>query len=342
MTKGERPSLPRTNVRIQERLTGVALRVAQAVAPPLAARWAEALFFRPPRSRVPPGPRPPGAARLRIDGRAGPIAAWSWGSGPAVYLLHGWGGRSDQLDAFVAPLSARGFRVVALDGPAHGASAGRLSSAPEIGRALAAVVAQAGPAHGVVAHSLGGAATVFAMREGLPVGRLVLIGTPADPLVWFARFAARLGLRATVQQEIRRRSERRIRASWDDLPLVPRRALASPPPLLVVHDRDDREVAFESAAAIVAAWPGARLLETHGLGHQRVLRDAAVIQAVAAFMDDPAHGSGERAGEDAASGTEGPCGHGIHGPACESCALEAELFAPDLRRRTAAVGAAGR
>jgi len=32
------------------------------------------------------------------------------------------------------------------------------------------------------------------------------------------------------------------------------RGLAVPPPLLVVHDRDDREVPWEDGAAIAAAW----------------------------------------------------------------------------------------
>lgn len=86
--------------------------------------------------------------------------------------MHGWGGRAEQLGAFVAPLVSRGFRAITVDGPGHGASAGRRSSGVEIARGLADVVAQLGPARGVIAHSLGAAAVTFAVREGLRVERV--------------------------------------------------------------------------------------------------------------------------------------------------------------------------
>jgi pimeloyl-ACP methyl ester carboxylesterase len=309
-------------------LVRAALAVSARVSPALTARWSETLFFTPPRPRKSRNGLPPGGERVDVDGPAGRIAAWSWGSGPAVYLVHGWGGRAAQLGAFVAPLVARGFRVVALDGPGHGASEGRLSSGPEIGRALAAVVRKVGPARGVVAHSLGAAAVTFAMREGLSVDRLAFVGPPADPLVWVALFARRLGLGVSVLAEMKRRSEARLSARWEDLPLVPLRGLADPPPLLVIHDRDDREVSWSDGVSVAAAWPGARLMETEGLGHRRVLRDPAVVAAVSAFL----------------AGDEETCAHGrpLRPSVCESCALEAELFVPALRRSPPAPVAAQR
>ncbi len=82
-------------------------------------------------------------------------------------------------------------------------------------------MAQLGPARGVIAHSLGAAAVTFAVREGLHVERLVFIGAPADPLTWVERFGRRLGLSRAVMAEMRRQSETRIQARWEDLPLVP-------------------------------------------------------------------------------------------------------------------------
>jgi pimeloyl-ACP methyl ester carboxylesterase len=303
-------------------LARAALAVGTTLSPTLAARWAEALFFTPPRPSKARRGMPPGARRLDVATASGSVAVWSWGKGPAVYLVHGWGGRAEQLGAFVEPLLARGFRVVALDGPGHGLSAGRRSSGPEMARALAAVVAHVAPAYAVIAHSLGAAAVVYAIREGLRVERLAFIGPPADPLVWVDAFARRLGLSTSVVAEMRRRSERRIGARWDEIPIVPLRGVGQAVPLLVVHDREDREVAWTDGAAVAEAWPGARLLETTGLGHRRVLRDGAVVDAVATFM---------------AAETD-PCAHGrrLAPTYCEACALEAELWAPDLRRHAPA------
>jgi pimeloyl-ACP methyl ester carboxylesterase len=312
-----------TNVRKQARRTvpvfwRAVLGAGSRVAPALAARAAETLFFTPPRPRAAKEALPAGARERRVATPAGEVAVWSWGRGPAVYLLHGWGGRAPQLGGLVTPLVERGFRVVAMDAPGHGASPGRRSSGPQFARALATVVAQLGPADAVVAHSLGAAATVFAMREGLGIGRLVFVGAPADPLMWVERFAAALGLTPAAYDELRRISERRLRARWADLPLLPIRGLAVPPPLLVVHDRDDREVPWEDGAAIAAAWPDAQRLDTVGLGHQRILRDPEVVRAVADFIAQatPACGHGRP------QGTQG----------CADCALEEELFSPDLRR----------
>ncbi len=55
-------------------------------------------------------------------------------------------------------------------------------------------------------------------------------------------------------------------------------------PLLVIHDRDDREVRWDDGAAIAAAWPRAELVTTTGLGHHRIVSDGAVIQQVLGFL----------------------------------------------------------
>ena len=71
---------------------------------------------------------------------------------------------------------------------------------------------------------------------------------------------------------LRRRST--CRASPRDLPMA----------ALVVHDREDTEVRWAEGASIAAAWPGAELLTTRGLGHRRILRDPAVVARVIAFL----------------------------------------------------------
>jgi pimeloyl-ACP methyl ester carboxylesterase len=57
-------------------------------------------------------------------------------------------------------------------------------------------------------------------------------------------------------------------------------------PVLIVHDRDDSDVPYTHGEEIAAAWPGAELLTTNGLGHRAVLRDPAVIQRTVTFLSD--------------------------------------------------------
>lgn len=264
-----------------------AARLQQAVsrvAPGLAARALERLFFTPPRPRPSRGEavlRRGERFDVRVDGRR--VTAWRLGQGPAVVLLHGWGGRAAQLSAFVAPLLARGFSAVALDAPGHGASQRGRSSAPQFARALLAVAERTG-AFAVVGHSLGAAGAALAVRDGLSVSRLVFLAPPAYPPGWWEPFAQRLAIEPAVGERVRSLSERRLGLRWRDLHLPSLATAGRDVPLLVVHDRDDRAVPVEDGRAVAAAWAGARLVETAGLGHVALLRDPAVVEEAVVFL----------------------------------------------------------
>src|SRR5262249_40138903 len=103
-----------------------ALALAERAAPGLGARAAVRMLMTLPRAV--PGRRPaavPDGARHRgnLPG-PGPssIVTEAWGEGPAVYLLHGWGGDRTSWHRFVGPLTRAGFRAVTLDAPGHGDS----------------------------------------------------------------------------------------------------------------------------------------------------------------------------------------------------------------------------
>jgi pimeloyl-ACP methyl ester carboxylesterase len=55
-------------------------------------------------------------------------------------------------------------------------------------------------------------------------------------------------------------------------------------PLLVVHDEQDRAVSIECGEQLAQAWPGASLKRTRGLGHNRILRDPAIVEAVVDYV----------------------------------------------------------
>ena len=54
--------------------------------------------------------------------------------------------------------------------------------------------------------------------------------------------------------------------------------------MLVLHDEGDEIIPFAEGQQIVDAWPGAQLHATRGLGHNRILRDAGVIQSAVEFI----------------------------------------------------------
>lgn len=276
------------------RLTRAAFGAVQRASPRLAALWAERIFCTPPRrpisERMARWLREAQRFTVLVGGRR--VAAWSWGGGrgerrPGVLLVHGWGSRGARFVDLGNALLNQGYRVVTFDAPGHGASAGRLSSGPEFARAAHAVANAVGPVSHIVGHSLGGFASALAMGRGLTVQRAVFLAPSADVNSYSAQFEALLGIDKPVMASMRGRLERRLGFSWKDLN-IPAFAPDMRVPLLVIHDRDDREVGWADGAAIAQSWPGAELVTTSGLGHHRIASDAAVIRQVVAFLSKAA------------------------------------------------------
>ena len=273
------------------RLTRAAFGAVQRAAPDLAARWAERMFCSPPRRPI--SERMAAWLRdgQRFDVIVGPphprprrVTAWAWGErGPGVLLVHGWGSRGARFVDLGGALLAAGHRVITFDAPGHGASHGRLSSGPEFARAAIAVAAAGGPVSAVVGHSLGGFASALAMHRGLSARRAIFISPSANVNSYSAQFAALLGVTPPVMSTMRERLARRLDFSWSSMD-VPAFAPNMRAPLLIIHDRDDREVRWSDGAAIASAWPGAELVTTMGLGHHRIVSDAEVIANVVSFL----------------------------------------------------------
>jgi len=271
------------------RLTRAAFGAVQRASPRLAALWAARIFCTPPRRPI--SERMAGWLReaqrftIVVGGRR--VVAWSWGErGPGVLLVHGWGSRGARFVDLGNALLAEGYRVMTFDAPGHGASAGRLSSGPEFARAAHAVVNAVGPVSAIVGHSLGGFASALAMGRGLAVRRAVFLAPSANANSYSAQFAALLGVDGPVMASMRGRLERRLGFSWKDLN-IPALAPGMRVPLLVIHDRDDREVGWGDGSAIAQSWPGAELVTTTGLGHHRIVSDPAVIGQVVTFLSRP-------------------------------------------------------
>jgi pimeloyl-ACP methyl ester carboxylesterase len=291
-----------TTVRAKKALEFGALRTAfrvlEVVAPGPGARWAERLWLTvPPRPWRPKTPVPVSAGEpFAMTVRRSTVRGTVWGTeGPIVYLVHGWGGVAEQLDAFVEPLLAAGYRVVSFDAPGHGKSAesfagpGR-STLLEFSESLSVAVDRFGEAHAVIAHSFGAAAVVLAILDGLPVGRLAAVAPMSDPIGFSYEFAKTLGFRERIRTGFLSVLEQRVGVSMDrfDIPERMRAEdLTGLPPLLIVHDLGDREVPVAHGDRLAALWTGAELDTWTSLGHFRILTDPDVVRKVTAFSSVP-------------------------------------------------------
>ena len=211
------------------------------------------------------------------------IRGVEWGSGPLIILIHGWEGRGSQLASFAGPLVSAGFRVAAFDAPGHGRSSGRQSSLPQFAWALRGVAEALGSVHGIVGHSLGCAAATLALRDGLPVPRVVFLAPPLNPSDYTRQFGDMFGLTDDVIDGLRARIEERFLRKWDDYSLATM-APSMTARLLVFHDQDDVETRLSGSARLAELWPAARLVTTEGLGHRRILRAPEVVGQAVEFL----------------------------------------------------------
>ena len=115
--------------------------------------------------------------------------------------------------------------------------------------------------------------------------RVVLIAPPSSVERYSGYFARFVGLPERLRREMQRRVERRFGMAWREFEL-PGSVAGISAPALVIHDGDDREVAFASGLAIARAWHGARLVRTEGLGHRAILRDPGVVRDTLDFLCD--------------------------------------------------------
>lgn len=268
-----------------------ALRLLESVAPPLAAETAYGLWIRP-------GKRKPvheteryvmeHARRSTIRVRGRRVAVYRWGNGPrTVLLVHGWQSRASAFAPLVRELRSAGRTIVAFDAPAHGESSGLRTDV----RDYAAIISELGRQHdgleAIVAHSFGTPGAALAIRGGVRVGRLVTVNGAADFEYLLQSFAQKLGLGSSSVLAVRRRTERRLFRGRDDIwtTLSATAPLPVEVPWLVIHDDADTLIGLDQAHALLAAHPASTtLLITHGLGHNRPLRDDTVLDRISTFL----------------------------------------------------------
>lgn len=210
-----------------------------------------------------------------------------WGeSGPMLLLMHGMEGRPTQFHALIEASLARGYQIVAPWGAGHGESAMGEAHPVSFARNVLATAEAYPDLYAAIGHSMGGAAIAAALECGLPAQRVALIGSPTAMRHVLERFAAYVHLPSSATGHFIAAVERRVGMPVDELD-VTLHHWPTQLPAMIVHDRGDPMVPFSEAERLKDRFPAFRLLATSGLGHHRILRDAATIDALLAFIGRP-------------------------------------------------------
>lgn len=188
------------------------------------------------------------------------------------------------MGAFAEPLVEKGYRVIALDGPAHGGSEGERTNVGDYAKFLIRAQKELGPFKAVIAHSFGAGCSVLGASWGLKVEKLVLVAGPSRYEVVVDDYLKFISISPSAQKYFLKSLAQKVGLTAKELN-VGNIGSKLQIPALIVHDKEDKEVGYTAALEIKEAWPHAHLLTTTNLGHRRILKDPKVTQQVAEFID---------------------------------------------------------
>lgn len=212
------------------------------------------------------------------------INEWNPSGEKKVLLVHGWEGRGSQMGAFVQPLVNQGFHVIALDGPAHGDSPGKKLNAGLYSQSLVEIQNELGSIDTVIAHSFGGGCSVIACHKGLQINKLVIIASPSDYFWVIRSFLDVLNLSELAEKRFIRILQKESKLHFDQLN-ISELGTQVQSKILLVHDKNDKDVPVNNAYVMNSYWPNhSELFITEGLGHRRILKDSIVVRKVTDFV----------------------------------------------------------
>jgi pimeloyl-ACP methyl ester carboxylesterase len=260
-------------------------------APSLAHRYFVKLFFTPFRFSVPEKEKQAEtfSEKFFVLAAGKKIQCYTWGSGPPVVVIHGWGGRATQFRRFIKPLTTAGYQVVGFDGPAHGNSEGKRTNIVEFEEVLLKIYEKVGQPVGILAHSFGGSVALFAAMKGLIIPKLINIASPTIGDEIINTYLRAINGSESTRDYFKKYTQKKYGKPFDEFTSSYfSQHLPRPVAVLLVHDESDKEVIIEHAERFIKLYPTAKLIKTKGLGHTRILKDDQVIRACVTFIQGEA------------------------------------------------------
>lgn len=263
-------------------------KILTAISPFLASRFAAHLFLSPFRYKLPKREikmdRESRQRKVIVPSIDREIVIYEYGiSAKKILLAHGWSGRGTQLAVMAEELLKAGFSVVSFDAPAHGKASGKKSMMPHFIEAIHYIDKEYGPFEAAIGHSLGGMSLLRAVKEGLSISKLVIIGTANSVTRITSEFAENMKMNEEVARKMKNYFDRKFGQDMDTYS----GALSAEEvkiPTLVIHDKNDVDVKPDSAYEIHESLENSELFITEGLGHRRILGNHKVIKKIVHFL----------------------------------------------------------
>ena len=200
-----------------------------------------------------------------------------------ILLVHGWSGRGTQLVKFADAFVDKGYATISFDAPGHGKSPGNSTIMTEFIASILEIDKKFGPFEAAVGHSLGGMALLNAIKKGLKINRLIIIGSGDKVKDILDDFVSKLELKPEYSSHLQQHFEKKYNEPMENYS-AHCAAKTIDIPVLVIHDENDNEVPVETSINIHDNLKNGELLITQHLGHRKILGNPFVIEKTIEFI----------------------------------------------------------
>lgn len=200
-----------------------------------------------------------------------------------VLLVHGWNGRGTQLVSIAKAFKELNYTIISFDAPGHGKSAKTTANMKHFIEAVFELDKKYSGFDVMIGHSLGGMSVINSLGRGLITDKAIIIGSGNTTKAITEDFLGTIGMKQKLTPTLINLFERKYNDKMTNYD-VAYQALKVNVPVLIIHDKNDKDVPFTAAEAISKNLQNNELLITTGLGHRKILGDENVIEKIVQFV----------------------------------------------------------
>lgn len=206
-----------------------------------------------------------------------------WGGGSRkVLITHGWGSKAADFTELITALKTiDDLQIIAFDAPGNGSSEGELSNLSLFAKAAEAIVKTYGTPDILIGHSLGAMAnTIVINSTGIKPSLLISIAPLVRLRENFIATMTAADVPVAAQDKFFEAFKLLVEvpASHFNLPgLYPDNASAKH---LLVYDREDKTAPYSYLQEFLSNHPEILTKEYEGVGHERIIKDARLIEDI--------------------------------------------------------------
>lgn len=259
----------------------------EKLSPKLATTLAFKVFLKPFRFKIPEDElvwrKKASKEFVSIEGKQ--CALWHWESkdpnGETILLMHGWASRATHFHHFIETLLKQGYNVVGADAPGHGASSGSETNYIEFSECIR-VMQEKYHCKKWITHSMGGAAALWVIKNGVKPKHLSIVTTPSLAEGILQNFSLNINASKKMPERLAQKFIEDYEEPFEHFTAsyFAKKIEEFPAKTLLIYDEKDRDAPIKDGKALHAQIPRSELVITKEFGHTKIIKSKEVLDRI--------------------------------------------------------------